>query len=192
MSVTLNTNQTNSGVYTSNNSTSTKENDENSLKFNEILEQEKQNQVQNSKTENGIFLDLSNLSSNRARENFQKITKAVENMVDYNTGEKVDFNSLSEAQQRVLLDFVTDELYMMQNYFQSDFEIANIQIQKDENFSVLVDFTDDKGELISKKNTSSPTYTQMNEIKNLSLKQEDAMLKQALNLNQSIRINLNF
>lgn len=186
MSVTLNTNQTNSGVYISNNSTSTKENDENSLKFNEILEQEKQNQVQNSKTENGIFLDLSNLSSNRVKENFQKITKAVENMVDYNTGEKVDFNSLSEAQQRVLLDFVTDELYMMQNYFQNDFEIANIQIQKDENFSVLVNFTDDIGGLISKKNTSSPTYTQMNEIKNLSLKQEDAMLKQALNLNQSI------
>lgn len=56
------------------------------------------------------------------------------------------------------------------------------------NFSVLVDFTDDKGELISKKNTSSSTYTQMNEIKNLSLKQEDAMLKQVLNLNQSIRM----
>ena len=149
MSVNLNTNHSNSGVYTSNNinSTNTNENNENSLEFDEVLEQSQNinDDIQISKE----ALELLN-SSNLAKDNFQKIQKALENITDYNTGEKIDFNSLSEAQQRDLVDFISDELYMMQNYSQDDFEIANIQIQKDENFVfAIASFTNDKGELVS-------------------------------------------
>ena len=158
MSVNLNTNHSNSGVYTSNNinSTNTNENNENSLEFDEVLEQSQNinDDIQISKE----ALELLN-SSNLAKEIFEKALRGIQNLADYETGEKIDFNSLSEQAQKDLFEHLSLTLTRKERILGKELEIESIKIQTIEGrmFPWNVYKTED-GEIIDTTKTDSLKY----------------------------------
>lgn len=147
MSLNLNTNNLISSIYTPSNisSNNTSKTNENSSNFSKTLEQNKAYDIQISKE----ALSLSN-ASNLAKDNFEKITKALENMTDYNTGEKVDFNALNKAQQKDLVEFLGEELNLHQRDINNEnVDFSNVKIKREQGFVFASsDFIDDKGEKI--------------------------------------------
>ena len=153
MSVNLNTNHSNSGVYTSNNinSTNTNENNENSLEFDEVLEQEKQNQslVQNQTQNNSELPYLSLKPQDMAQKDFQTALKALDKLVDYNTGEKIEFDSLSEEQQKDLLKYLAMDFNLAQSFYEDKLEYSKVNIIREDKYVwASFEYQNSKGEAV--------------------------------------------
>lgn len=137
----------NSGIYIPGNisSNNTSKTNENSSNFSKTLEQNNAYDIQISKE----ALSLPN-ASNLAKDNFEKTTKALENMTDYNTGEKVDFNSLNKAQQKDLVEFLGEELYSHQRDTNNEnVDFSNVKIKREQGFVFAsTDLINNKGEQI--------------------------------------------
>lgn len=95
-------------------------------------------------------LNLSNASS-LAKGNFEKIQKVLTDLRDSNTGEKVDFNSLSRAQQKDLVDFLGGKLLHHQEVLKNaNIRFSNVKITQDEGYVFAsTEFIDDKGERVN-------------------------------------------
>jgi len=83
--------------------------------------------------------------------NFPKITKAIENLSDANTGEKIDFNSLEELVQKDLLDFLGTELMAHQKEFKNaNLDFLNVKIEYRANYIIASsEFIDENGEKVN-------------------------------------------
>lgn len=145
MNLNLNTNNLNSRIHSNISSNNTSKTNESSSNFSEALKQNQAYDIQISKE----ALRLSN-ASNLAKDNFEKITKAIGNLTDYNTGEKIDFNSLNKAQQKDLVEFLADGLLQHQRASNNEnVDFSNVKIKQEQGFVFASsDFIDDKGEKI--------------------------------------------
>ncbi|MFQ6341561.1 hypothetical protein [Campylobacter sp. VTCC 70190] len=84
---------------------------------------------------------------NLANDNFSKISKALDNIINPKTGEKVSLDLLSENEQRNLATFAADYLYMFQNDFKT--QDINVKIELEpQSMKALVYFEDKQGRVL--------------------------------------------
>ncbi|MFQ6341560.1 hypothetical protein [Campylobacter sp. VTCC 70190] len=107
--------------------------------------------VQNSKQE--IKADTTPYSKLKpeamAQSDFEMALKALDKLVDYKTGESVDFDSLNEKQQKHLLEHLASNLNFAQHYYDDRLEYSKIYIAREEKYIwAYFDYQNSKGEAV--------------------------------------------
>ncbi len=113
--------------------------------LNEVFQKEQVNTYKNTKslTDNISKIDQTSLAKN----NFDKIAQALDNIINPKTGEKVPFAFLNENNQKKIIDFAAENFYMFENDFKTLDMNIKIELNPDE-ISALVYFQNSRGETL--------------------------------------------
>jgi len=105
-------------------------NDKNSSVYSRIVDENED--FKNTLKLNVNKLEYENFSENihiKSKEHFQKALKAIENLSDFDTGEKIDFNSLEEPVQKDLLQYLGKALKFKEELAHEKLDFYKVEIQ---------------------------------------------------------------